>query len=138
VTILRRLFRQRPVLMALVLACALLMRVAVPGGYMVALDHGALSIVECPGMVAAPAEPAMHGMHHAEPDTPAGHARPDQPCAFAGLAAPTLAAADAVLLAGAIAFVMLLWMRPRRADPVRRVRQWRPPSRAPPLAFPRP
>ncbi|HEX8446801.1 MAG TPA: hypothetical protein VF649_09315 [Sphingomonas sp.] len=137
VTAIRRLFPHRPMLSAGIILLALLMKLLVPAGYMVGGSAGAVRIVPCSGL--APAGPiapttmsvmTMPGMAH-HPDAP-DHARPDMPCAFAALTAPSLAGADPVLLAGAIAFIVMA------AAPQITPRTWtvpaflRPPLRGPP------
>lgn len=134
---LRHLLAQRQ-LAALIFAAALLMKVAVPAGYMVSNVAGWPAITLCsevtPAMSAM--DETMHaGMAH---DMSADHrkshdrGKAEMPCVFTALTAATLAATDAVILAALIAFVMALAIigisRPRRAEPARS----RPPLRGPP------
>lgn len=138
VTPLRSAIRQRPWLAALLLCAALLLRVAVPAGFMPMQTDGGMRLMLCGGT--APLPPAvqahgMHaGMHHAAPAHDHGDRDAEAPkgCAFADLAVPLLGGADPVLLAGAIAFLLAaaFFFRPFRRvqDPAR----LRPPLRAPP------
>ena len=85
----RRFPAVRPGLCALLLG-ALLLRMLVPAGFMLAADaRGAPALVLCDG-VAPPAAtmPAMHGGHHHAPADPAQ--RHEAPCPYAALAAPVL------------------------------------------------
>lgn len=142
---LRRLVLTHNALAALVIAVALLMKAVVPAGFMPMLVEGRVVIALCSGFGPVPpiaAASTMAGMDHgmvmgAEHG---GHDRTDgaqhdnkpQPCAFAGLSAPSLGGADAVVLAIAIAFVLALGVRGVVALPVRRSVRLRPPLRGPP------
>lgn len=137
----RHLLAQRH-LAALLLAAALLLKLVVPTGYMIAADHGRLSIIVCPGMTPQPALMAMAGMAHDmahdmtmphDPGKPAEHGKAEMPCAFAGLSAQVLAAVDIVLLAIALAVVAAMALRGRPTVAPRDAPRLRPPSRGPPL-----
>ena len=138
----RHLLAQRH-LAALLLAAALLLKLVVPTGYMIASDHGRLSIIVCPGMTPQPAPMAMTGMDHGmahnmamphDPGKPAEHGKAEMPCAFAGLSAQALGAADIVLLAIALAVVAAMALRGRPTVAPRDAPRLRPPSRGPPLS----
>jgi hypothetical protein len=133
VRLLRRLIRSHVRLAALVCAAALALRLLVPAGYMVSGEGGRIAVTLCPGTAPVPAA-TMTAMHHAMP----GHDAPkqdhaDAPCAFAGLAVPTLGAVDPVMLAVALAIVAALALRPARAWRRRDAPHLRPPLRGPPL-----
>lgn len=122
---------------------ALLLKLLVPTGYMIAVDHGRLSIIVCPGMTPQPAPMAMAGMAHGmaqdmamphDPGKPADHGKAEMPCAFAGLSAQVLGAVDIVLLAIALAVVAAMALRGRPVVAPRDAPRLRPPSRGPPLA----
>jgi hypothetical protein len=147
---LRALALQRRDLIAPLLLAVLCMKLLVPAGFMPMFADGGVSLVICPGMTPAPAMTMPHAsdgmaMSHAampmqgEAEMPAhpapseGHGgKVEQPCAFAGLAMPTLTTADPWLLAIALAFILALGTRaaPRRALP--RATRERPPLRGPP------
>lgn len=143
----RHLLAQRH-LAVLLCAATLLLKLLVPTGYMIASDHGRLSIMICSGMSAEPAGIAMAGiampaMDHAMtmangtmPDTgkSTDHGKAEMPCAFAGLSAQVLGAVNVVLLAIALAAVavMALLAIPRVAP--RSAPYLRPPLRGPPLS----
>ena len=113
---------------ALIIAAALLMRLIVPTGYMLDASHGAITVELCSGT--GPMRMVMPGTAH--PDGGKDHSKAEQPCAFAGLAAPALGGADPILLAVAVALIMAAASRSvASAPPVRRV-FLRPPLRGPP------
>lgn len=100
-------------------------------------EHG-IAITLCPGTTPTAAMAMAGGGHHAETghagdQAPAEHGGGEVPCAFAGLSAPVLGGADAVLMIVALAFtaLLLLFAAPRRPVPVHA--RLRPPLRGPPL-----
>jgi hypothetical protein len=131
VNALRRLVLRRPILAAWLVAMALMMKMLVPAGFMPSATGGFMTVQLCTGMgpqTVTMALPGKAGEHDGQDQ----HGKVDQPCAFSGLAAPTLAAADAVLLAAAIAFILAAAFMP--AAPPMAVRRafLRPPLRGPP------
>lgn len=139
-----RLLLRHPLLVALLLACALASRVAVPAGFMPVAGAGGTTLQPCPGTMPAPIAMAdMHhtgahqggvhqgGAHHGDRDD--APAKAEQPCAFAGLALPALGSADPVLLAAALAFAFLLAVTGACLVPGGPTARLRPPLRAPPL-----
>lgn len=108
------------------------MKMLVPTGYMVMPTEGGVGIALCPG-VAPQQMTAMPGMAHHDPAPTGGHGEAEQPCAFAGLSAPSLAAADPLVLALAVAFVLALGLRVAAPRAVAATPLLRPPSRGPPL-----
>jgi hypothetical protein len=128
-------------LAAWLIALAVLMKVAVPAGYMPVVADGRVTLAICTGM-APPKAPIVHsGTHmaaHAMPQDHAGHEAPevprhDMPCAFAGLSAPAVAAADVLMLAAAIAFVIASGLVRQVAPCTAPRRHVRPPLRGPPI-----
>lgn len=130
-------------LAVLICAAALLLKLLVPTGYMIASDHGRFSITICSGIATQSTAMAMPGMDHVSTmahGTMQGtgkstdHGKPEMPCAFAGLSAQVVSAVDVVLLAIALAAVAILALRsvPRVAP--RTAPYLRPPLRAPPLS----
>lgn len=131
---LRRLLLDHRALTAWVLACAMMMKILVPAGFMPVVSAGNVTIEICGGTAPAPMVKAMTmampGMvHHSDK---ADHQGRDMPCAFSGLTAPSLAAADPVLLAIAIAFIVALVFRVQVALPIAARAYLRPPLRGPP------
>lgn len=121
----------------------MLLKLLVPTGYMIASDHGRLSITICSGMATQPAAMAMPGMDHAmamahgampDPDKSTGHAKPEMPCAFAGLSAHILGAVDIVMLVTALAAVAIMALRSVPGVAPRAAPHLRPPLRGPPLS----
>lgn len=124
----------------LVIVVALAMKAIVPAGFMPMLVEGRVVIALCSGSgpVTAMADTGHHAamiVQHggpSKPDSPQHDNKP-QPCAFAGLTAPSLAGADPVMLAGAIAFVLALGLQIVVALPTIRPARLRPPLRGPPV-----
>lgn len=123
----------------LVIVVALAMKAVVPAGFMPMLVEGRVVIALCSGSgpVTAIADMGHHGAMaahhggHGKPDAPQHDNKP-QPCAFSGLTAPSLAGADPVVLAIAVAFVLALGLRVVAALPATRPVRLRPPLRGPP------
>ncbi|MHA6718605.1 DUF2946 family protein [Sphingomonas sp. RS6] len=129
-TRLRRLFRASPWLAALLVAAALLVRVAVPAGFMPVADtNGSLRLAYCSGYGPAPSVAAtMQGMSH-EP----GEMQMKSPCAFADLTLALIGGADPVQLAALLLFVLAAGLTLALPRPPRAPARLRPPLRAPPL-----
>lgn len=135
-TALRHFVRACPGLAALVLAAALLLRLAVPAGYMPAISDGRVTLALCPDAAPVPTtHAAMPGMAHHDAPNDEGHHPGDAPrgCAFADLSLPTLAGADPIQLAAAILYVMVAALFLRALPPRVVAPRLRPPTRAPPL-----
>lgn len=114
-------------------AAALLMKLAIPGGFMPVISQGAIVMELCSGFGpehAAMVMPATRG-EHGKPDAGDRH---DMPCGFGGhwagamLAAPPIAALAAVAIAAPAVHAV-----PPHC-PVQPRRRWRPPLRGPPIA----
>ena len=73
---------QRRLLLAL-FACAMLLRVAIPEGWMPITDAGGIRLTICTGMGPVETMADMPGMNHHK--APAGQDQGDHPCTFAGL-----------------------------------------------------
>ncbi len=136
-TPLRRLLRYHPALTAWLVVVALVMKILVPGGFMPVVANGVLTIQLCagagPSTLATPqtTHAAMPGMTHDPEKTQ--HAGREMPCAFSGLTTAGLAAADPVLLALAIAFVIATVFRVAPPVVARAPDFLRPPLRGPPV-----
>jgi len=123
-------------LAALLLAMTLALKVLVPGGYMLGSEAGGLTVQICSGMTSADGSaasltiPMDRGGSHG--DVPAGHANAAKECPFTALAMHALSAADPLVLALAMAFVLALGLA--AAPPLRLVRPafLTPPLRGPP------
>ena len=111
-------------------AAALLMKLLVPAGFMPASSAGTIAIELCTGSGAQTITiPAEHQ------DEQSGHGKAASPCIFAGLGAPSLAAADPVLLALALAFVFTTAFAAASAPGARTLAHLRPPLRGPPASI---
>ena len=143
---LRRLILCHRALAVLICAVALAVKLLVPAGYMIGDAGGRTVMILCPGAAmpaaaaaaaaaTATATPMDHGgmaTHAAGDDAGKAHGMAEPPCAFAGLAAPALAAADPLLLAIAIAYGLAVALRPVRVASRAAAPHLRPPLRGPP------
>lgn len=109
-TALRHHLLRHRLLAAWLIAAALLMKVLVPAGYMASVSAGSITIELCSGYGPQKMAVPMPGMTH-HPDQKGEHGKAEMPCAFSGLSAPSLAGADPLLLAVAIAFVIVTVFR---------------------------
>lgn len=139
----RHLLAQRH-LAVLICASALLLKLLVPTGYMIANEAGRLTVTICSGVVSTAMPMTMSGMdadmaamHGTMPDHDGSkkHGKVEMPCAYAGLSAQVLGAVDPVLLTTALAYVATnaLLTAPRPA--LKPAPHLRPPSRGPPLSL---
>lgn len=134
---LRHILRRNTVAAWTVIALALLLKLLVPAGFMPTMTAHGLEMTFCPGMVEIPtaATKPMAGMAHAMPGHQQGKeapAKPDSPCAFAGLTAPSLGGTDIVLLAMAFAAIVAASLFFQPIAPITRRAFLRPPLRGPP------
>jgi hypothetical protein len=129
VTRFRALSRRYPLLAALLMAAALLLRVAVPAGFMPVVEEGRFTVLICSGTGPARMQVAMPGMAHGQHDT----AEPPKSCAFSDLSLQALGGADPVQLAAAILYAFVAALLLAAALPVRPSAHLRPPLRGPPL-----
>jgi hypothetical protein len=133
------LHHHRRIALAIVLL-ALLARLLIPTGFMPVVQDGRLVMALCAGQGPAPMlHAAMPGMDHAAASSgyPADHEgsehMKDGPCAFAGVSLAATAAADPVLLALAILFVVTTVFRWPQSSPTIEIRFRWPPRTGPPL-----
>ena len=129
----RHLIERRGVV-ALVCAAALLLKLIVPTGYMVAADHGRIVVTICSGTGPTTMTVDVPGMHeemgdHGAPDD-AGAAK--MPCAYAGLSAVMLGPTDSIQLAALIAVVLAIGLVATRPPAPSQPAYLRPPLRGPP------
>jgi hypothetical protein len=97
---------------------------------MIGLEHGSVVIELCSGYGPMKIDMPMSGMsHHDQKDD---HGKAEQPCAFAGLSSPSLAAADPILLALAIIFILVTVFRRSEINGTLAADYLRPPLRGPP------
>ena len=132
-TALRHHLLRHRLLAAWLVAAALMMKVLVPSGYMLGTSTaGSITIELCSGYGPQKMIVAMPGMAH-HPDKKGEHGKAEMPCAFSGLSAPSLAGADPLLLAVAIAFVIFTVFRIATRPALPGTPSYlRPPLRGPP------
>jgi hypothetical protein len=112
-------------LLALAIGLAgLMLRLAVPAGFMPVLDHGQLTLTLCSGYGAA----SVPALHHGQ-----GEPSADNSCAFADLALPLVGGADPVQLAAALLFIAAAALFFAAVLPPSAGLRLRPPLRGPPL-----
>lgn len=138
-TLLRRHIHRCHWLPLALIVTALLIKMLVPMGYMPSLADGVFAIQPCvsqsaevPVMTAGDHTHVAHHDNHTEGgEYSAFHA----PCAFSGLAIPGLAAADPILLAIAIFFIIANAFRITPTLIMWRSVRLRPPSQGPPATL---
>jgi hypothetical protein len=130
---LRRQFRDHRRLLLAFALLALALRALLPAGTMLAQQGRTLSVAICTD---ATGLPQLRDI--VVPGTPRDEHRPAKSgmdgnaCPYAGLAMASLAGADPVLLAAAVALLMVLGLRAVTAPPAATSQRLRPPLRAPP------
>jgi hypothetical protein len=113
----------------------LVLRLAVPAGFMPVLDHGRLTLMLCSGYGTAASEP----VYRAASVAPAGEPhhqdapRADGSCAFADLSLSMIGGAGSVQTAGALLFLLAAALFFAAVLPPRAALRLRPPLRGPPL-----
>ena len=135
-TLLRALIRRHRHLAIALLVLAFCFKIVVPAGMMVsATPDRLLTVTICTGGVneTETVDILVPGSRDHGPAHPGDAAKADH-CAFAGLAKAALGGADAILLAAAFAFILVLGLAPRTLAPLARIPYLRPPLRAPPAA----
>lgn len=113
-------------------ALALAMRMLVPAGFMPSFSSSGVEIVFCSG--AGPMKMVMPGSAPGHAHDGQAPAKPDAPCGFSALGAPSLSGADPIQLAAAVATIMVAGLLPARGLPVRRVASLRALPRGPPAS----
>lgn len=108
------------------------MKIVVPSGFMPTISNGRIVVSVCSGIGPTTMVMTIPGLEH-KSDSEGHQGKAEQPCAFAGLSTPSLAAADPFLLAAAILFVLALGMRPLVLPTSTAPPYLRPPLRGPPL-----
>lgn len=131
--ILRPFLRDHRRLAALLVALALAMKALVPAGFMVGPGAQVLTISICADSIASRYTRQiivpMAGKHSDD----AGKAKESQACPFSALAMGAVSAADPVVLALALAFILVLGFRAACPPPRRSPTHLRPPLRGPPV-----
>ena len=132
----RALIRDHARLTLVLLALALAVKAVVPAGFMLSAGgERFLTVTICSDASGSPKQMqiAIPGKKTAGGDYSDAAAKPTH-CAFSGLGHAALGTTDPLLLAGALAFILLVGLAPLRAPPVRALSFLRPPLRAPPVS----
>lgn len=129
---LRRLVLSNRELAIAILAVVLLMKLVVPAGFMPAASDGQIIVSMCSGTGPTEVVMTVPGLGHKPDGGGEDRGKAEQPCAFAGLSTLSLAAADPILLAAAILFVLALGVRPLLLPASAPPLYLRPPLRGPP------
>lgn len=128
---LRDLIRDHRHLALLALALAILVRAALPAGYMVSRDASStITISVCSD--ASGGHKTTQLVIPAKPGKTVGQSAKDGSCAFSTLTKSTLGGADPILLALAFAYILVLGLAPTRVLSTRLVPHTLPPQRGPP------
>lgn len=122
------------------LAAALMVRIVVPMGYMPGIVNGAFVMQPCSGQSLSVLPPyeavTLRGnddaIHETDRDDSNKHSNSPAPCTFSILAVPSLAGADPLVLATALAFIIATLFRAVAAVALRRSSRFRPPPQGPP------
>ena len=126
----RRLIRRHRRLAGWLVLLALAVKLAVPAGFMLGNSADGSVVLElCSGFGPVQLGMAMPGMDHHQ-DKSDQHDK--QVCPFAGLSLPSLAGADPLVLAIAIAFIAAFALHFADTPRVVRFAYLRPPLRGPP------
>ena len=130
---LRSALLKHPLLAVAIGLAALMLRLAVPAGFMPVLNQGQLSLTICSGYGTAAVQPARMASpsgtaHHDE-----GMPSADGSCAFADLALPLIGGAGPIQLAAALLFIIAAALFFAAVLPPLAGLRLRPPLRGPPL-----
>jgi len=128
---LRAFLRHHRQLAGLLVALAIAMKALVPAGYMVGTQARTITMELCAD---ASGGHVTREVVIARGDAPgtAEHGKADGVCTFSALAMAALGGADAVLLAAALVFILLLGIAAVPVFARRNTGQLRPPLRGPP------
>jgi hypothetical protein len=124
----------RSALAGFVIALTLAARLMVPIGYMPTAEQGRIALTLCSGAGPVVAHIMPGTAHHAPAEDHGGGDGngAHKPCGFAGVATPSLAAADPLLLVAAILFALVLALHRRPLPAPQPSPRLRPPLRGPP------
>lgn len=129
---LRRLVASHRLVAGAILALALAMKLVMPTGFMPTVADGRIVVRMCSGTGPMTMVMTIPGLEQGKHDGEGHPDRHEPPCAFSGLSAPSLAAADPILLALAILFVLSMGVRALAAPTTAAPPYLRPPLRGPP------
>ena len=130
---LRAFFRDHRTFALGLVLLALCMKVVLPGGFMFG-PQGKMLTVEICGDASGTHQTKQISvpMDGKSGHEQSGQGKADSACPYSALSIASLAGADMLLLASALAFIMALGFLPMPARPVTRTSYLRPPLRGPP------
>jgi len=120
----RRAASEIRALWAVVFALALALRLVTPTGFMPAVEHGRLTLVECPGSIPLP---PMHGMDHSR-------GKASEPCPYATATGAGVAGEQPRLQLEPMAGSAPEWRGAERIFSIPRGQHDRPPAIGPPIS----
>lgn len=129
----RRLLAQRH-LTTLICVVAMLLKLLVPSGYMLAADHGRITMAICSGVASSPITISMP-MRHDDSGGKDHHGRDEMPCPYGSLAFPALQAVDPIQLALLMAFILAVGVVVIAPAPRASSAFLQPPPRGPPASL---
>jgi hypothetical protein len=127
---LRRTISAHRALFSLLAALALAARLVLPQGFMLAPTAGGITVMVCADSGSGPATVTIP--MKSDPAQDAADSKAKEACPYSALGMGGLAAADIVLLATALAFLLLLGFGPQRSPPLQVQPRLLPPLRGPP------
>lgn len=133
----RALIHGNPRAAILVVLLALSMKALIPSGFMVAGGTKSIVVTICNGGDGEATQTIMEIPTKGSPlDSKMDHAKGKEggQCSFSSLSMAALGGVDAPLLALALAFILLLGLRPAARLPFQRAHYLQPPLRGPPAA----
>lgn len=122
----RRATSEIRALWAVLFALALALRLVTPTGFMPAVEHGRLTIVECPGSFPQPILP-MHGMDHSR-------GKASQDCPFATATGAGWAGEQPSIPIKPLVISTPQWLGAERSFSLPRGQHDRPPAIGPPIS----
>lgn len=129
---LRRLVASHRLVAGAILALALVMKLVLPAGFMPTVAEGRMVVRMCSGTGPMTMVMTIPGFEQGKHDGKGHSDKHEAPCAFSSLSSPSLAAADPILLALAILFVLAMGIRALAAPTTVAPPYLRPPLRGPP------
>jgi hypothetical protein len=130
--LLRAFLARHRALSAMLIAAALCMKALIPAGYMLGNGDRVLTVEICADSQGGHLTKQIVLPGDGKSDGQGEHGKTDGTCAFSALSFASLSAADPVLLALALIFIMALGFAPVAASRAARQSHLRPPLRGPP------
>ncbi|MBW8753716.1 MAG: hypothetical protein JF595_06125 [Sphingomonadales bacterium] len=129
----RALTHRHRLLALLLVVASLVIKAAVPAGYMLGQQGTVLTIAICADALGGASTKQVVILPAGAPEDAKGaHDKAPTTCPYAALGFASLMGADAALLALALAFIVAFGLAPAPPAPLRRIAFLRPPLRGPP------